>query len=104
MRILRLIIAVLLTASLAVSPALASVGAMHAAHTEMSMGASDDCPCCDPADMSATDACKLMCYQVPALPVEGTAVMKSVRQWFIAAGLGTLSPFSVAPDPPPPRS
>lgn len=105
MRTLRLILAVLLMASLTISPVAAGMGATHAAKTEMSIGASGgDCPCCNAAKKCATDTCMFTCYSVPVLSVEGLPLIEPLPKAFVAVGLATFSPFSPRPDPPPPRS
>ena len=71
MRTLRLIIALLVAASLAVLPAWASLANLHAAKAEMTMsGSGDSCPCCDATHECATDTCTSMCYSTPAISVE----------------------------------
>lgn len=104
MRSVRLIIAVLLAASLAILPMSAAMAMTHAAKAEMSMGASgDNCPCCNAARKCATDTCQFKCFSAPAI-LEGAPLAQPRPELFIAIGEATLSPFLARPDPPPPRS
>jgi len=105
MRFIRLVIAVLLAASVAILPVSAGMAKLHAAKAEMSMSAPDsDCPCCNAAHKCATDICTLMCYNSAALSVEGPPLVGPLPQPFIDMVSVTMSPFSQRPDPPPPRS
>lgn len=110
MRILRLLIAVLLATSLSVLPVSAGMAKMHAAKAEMTMSASsdaggDDCVCCSPAGKcSTTSICLLKCFNVPAVLINGLPVTQPVPQLFVDIGWVAPSPFSLRPDPPPPRS
>jgi hypothetical protein len=105
MRTYRLVIAVLLAVSFAALPVAAGMARVHAASSEMSMGASgDDCPCCDAAHRCPADTCMLKCFNVSVIAIEGAPFVAPVPAPFAAAILPTLVAFSARPDPPPPRS
>ena len=104
MRALRLIMAVLLAASLAVLPVSASMAMTHAAKAKMSMSASGaDCPCCNAAKKCATDICMFKCFSTPAISVDGFPLAQPLPEPLIAVRVAALSPFSRQLDPPPPR-
>jgi hypothetical protein len=104
MRAVRLAIAALLAMALAVLPISAGLAKPAAAQTEMSMGAPDDgCPCCDTANDHAGDICHLKCCSATAIPVEGQPPARPGSAVKIHMMAARLSPFSVPPDPPPPR-
>lgn len=105
MRIHRLVIAVLLALSFTVLPVAAGMARMHAASSEMSMGASgDDCPCCDAAHRCPADICMLKCFNVSAVGLDVSPFVAPLPAPFAAATMTTLVAFSARPDPPPPRS
>jgi hypothetical protein len=105
MRIYRLVIAALLALSLTVLPVAAGMARMHAAPSEMSMGASGhDCPCCDTAHRCPADICMLKCFNVPAIGLDVSPVVAPLPAPFAAIGVATLVAFLSRPDPPPPRS
>lgn len=104
----RLIIAVLLVASLTIHPISAGMAITHVANAEMTMGASsdtggDDCPCCSATGKCSTDICMLKCFNVPAVLIEGLPETRPLPRLFVDIGWATMSPFSTRPDPPPPR-
>lgn len=105
MRLIRLVIAVLLAASVAVLPVSAGVTKLHAAKAAMSMSAPDsDCPCCNAAHKCATDVCTLKCYNTVALAVEQAPFAGPFVEPLIELADAAMSPFLQRPDPPPPRS
>lgn len=101
MRILRLIWAVILAASLAILPVSAAMAMTHGAKAEMSMSSpGDDCPCCNP---SKANACSLKCCHLQALTVEGFAPFKASAADFDAHENDLGVAVSLRPEPPPPR-
>jgi hypothetical protein len=105
MRLIRLVIAGLLAASVAVLPVSVGMAKLHEAKAEMSMSAPDsDCPCCNAAHKCATDICTLKCYNSAALYVEGQLLVGPLPEPLIEMASPAMSPFSQRPDPPPPRS
>jgi hypothetical protein len=105
MRIHRLVIAVLLALSFTVLPVAAAMARMHAASSEMSMGASGgDCPCCDAAHRCPADMCMLKCFSVSAVVLEGSPLIAPQPALFAVAAMRPWVAFSARPDPPPPRS
>jgi len=105
MRVIRFVIAALLTMSLAVLPASAGMAMSHSAMAEMSAGASGhDCPCCNAAHECASDQCMLKCFSVSAIGIDVSPLVAPLPAPFAAAAMTTLVAFSARPDPPPPRS
>lgn len=105
MRGFRLVIAVMLAASLAILPASAAMAVSHAAKAEMSMtAAGSDCPCCDAAHKCSPDTCMISCHGVSAISAVGPDLIQPLPELFVDMGPADLSPFSARPDPPPPRS
>jgi hypothetical protein len=105
MRTYRFVIAVLLALSFTILPVAAGMARMHAASSEMSMGASgDDCPCCDAAHRCPVDTCMLKCFNVSAIAIDGSPFVAPLPAPFAPAAMTPLVAFSARPDPPPPRS
>jgi hypothetical protein len=102
MRIVRLIAALAMAASLAVLPVTAAAAMVHTAKAEMAVsGSGDDCPCCD---RTASDGRPLVCCHLSALSVEGWAMHKPAPEHLVADAASALVAFVKRPDPPPPRS
>ena len=105
MRTYRLVIAVLLALGFTVLPVAAGMAKVHAASSEMSMGASgDDCPCCNAAHKCPADTCMLKCFNVTAIALEASPVLAPLPAPFTPPSVTTMAAFSARPDPPPPRS
>ena len=105
MRAIRLIVVVLLAASLGILPVSAGIAMTHAAKAEMSMSASGtDCPCCNAAKKCVTDHCQFKCFNTPAISVDGFPLAQPVPEPLAPVCVAALSPFSRQLDPPPPRS
>ena len=105
MRVIRFVIAALLTMSLAVLPMSAGMAMSRTAMAEMSTGASGhDCPCCNAAHKCAPDQCMLKCFSVSAIALDVSPLVAPLPAPFAAATMTTLVAFSARPDPPPPRS
>jgi hypothetical protein len=102
MRLLRLIPAMILAASLAILPVSAALAMMHTADPGMAMGASpDDCPCCKP---NRSDVCPMKCSQLSALTVADAGVQQPARVRFDEVKAVAFVAVLVRPEPPPPRS
>ena len=105
MRLLRVVLALLLAASIAASPAMAGMALSKSAKAEMSMGSSaDHCPCCDKTKKCPADHCMLQCYDVPAIVSATIVLQRSLHHTFARVDAVAPSPFPPRPDPPPPRS
>lgn len=105
MRSLRLILALVLAASLAVMPMSAGMAMSYGAKAEMGMSeGGQDCPCCNALHKCAPDTCMLKCFSAAAMTVDGPLLEQPLPQLFLEIGAPTPSPFSTRPDPPPPRS
>jgi hypothetical protein len=102
MRLLRLIPALILAASLAILPVSAALAMMHTADAGMAMGASpDDCPCCKP---DQSDACPMKCSQLSALTVAGAGLEQPAPIRFDEVEAVAFVAVFVRPEPPPPRT
>jgi hypothetical protein len=122
MRAIRLAIAALVVAALAVVPAAAGAVTTPPVKAEMSMAAPSDvgCPCCcgQPdrcaghgcADHSGTNdactngACMQKCHGTTAISIESLELSHPSRDVPADAGPIAMAPYSARPDPPPPRS
>jgi hypothetical protein len=101
MRIARLIWALVLAASLAGLPVVATMATAHAAKADMSASASgDSCPCCK---QGKPDTCPLECCHVQAMTVEGLLFSKPMSERFVAHEASAGIAVTPRPDPPPPR-
>jgi hypothetical protein len=104
MRHVRFLLSVLLALSLAAAPVWAGVPNLHGAAPDMSMAAPDECHCCDQTRDQTADACPLKCCGLAAILVEGQGWAAPCPKADIDGLEAGLSPFSMRPDPPPPRS
>lgn len=105
MRIVRIIVAVLLAASLAIPPITTAMAMTSAAKAEMSMVTSgSDCPCCNAAKKCAADLCQFKCFHTLAISVEGLPLAEPLPEPLVAVYAASFSPVTLRPDPPPPRS
>ena len=102
MRLLRLIPALILAASLALLPVSAALAMMHTADAGMAMGASpDDCPCCKP---DRSDACPMKCSQLSVLTIAGAGLEQPAPVRFDEVKAVAFVAVLVRPEPPPPRT
>jgi hypothetical protein len=103
MRIVRLLSAIVLAASLALAPVGAASAMTHAADAGMAMmdQSADDCPCCKP-DVSKSGS--LDCCHLSALPIAGLTMAMPVAEGLGDSRTAALVSFLARPDPPPPRS
>lgn len=105
MRAFRLMIDVLLAASLAILPVAAGMAKSCAADPQLAMSApGDECPCCNAAKKCPPDICMFKCYHVPAIAVRELSPARPLLAPFDIVDMAIPSPFSPQPDPPPPRS
>lgn len=107
MRMLRLILAVLISLGVAVGPATAAMP--HAAQTAMSMevvsdAPADDCTCCDVTHKCAMSSCIVTCHVAPALVLAQLALPAPLPFVHPAARVVPLATVAWRPEPPPPRS
>jgi hypothetical protein len=101
MRVLRLLFALLVAASLASLPIAATMASAQAGEPHASMSASDtDCPCCRSTQQHAG---QLKCCGLQALLVEGWAVPKPSAGRFAEGAQERGVDQLPQPDPPPPR-
>src|SRR5581483_5131523 len=102
MRIVRSILAALLTLSLVVVPVAASASvATHATKAEMSMSApGDDCPCCNADHKCPSDICAFKCATGPALFVARVVTQQPLRPRLVPTRSARLSPFAPHPELP----
>jgi len=103
MRAVRLVIAVLTALALAIPPVSAGVAMQPVAKAEMTMSGH----ACDGADIGhdqGTDACKLRCCASAAILVEAQPLASRHRMSAAELVATALVPFTLPPDPPPPRS
>ncbi len=105
MRTIRLVIAALFAVNLAIVPVSAAMAMFHGAKAQMSMSSSmDDCPCCNAAKKCATDLCQFKCFNTPAISVHGVPLVRPLPEPLVAGATTAWSPFTLGPEPPPPRS
>ena len=103
MHAVRLVIAVVTALALAVLPVSAGIMTQPVAKAEMSMSVH----ACDGADMShdhGADACTLKCCVIAAILVEAQPLASRHRMPAAELVAAVLVPFTLPPDPPPPRS
>jgi hypothetical protein len=105
MRAVRLFIVALTALALAVLPMSGGIAKPAASKAEMSVTAPDHaCPGCDTSHDHDAGVCSLKCCTTAAILVEGQPF---AAQLFVPATdmtAAALAPFTLPPDPPPPRS
>lgn len=106
---LRIILAVLIGFSLAVTPVAAAIAKPMAAmeHCDKKgMGAKDmgDCPCCDKVSACAASACSSMCAKVPVALTSAFITLVFMRQAYERSTADTVALSAWPPPAPPPRA
>lgn len=107
MRMIRWLIAALLTMSLAVSPIAAgaakSMSHMTQSQTNIATTA-EKCPCCNTMHQCNPETCQLACHSLPGIAVEGPQPPNMGPEGLPLVRSVKLRSSAPRPEPPPPRS
>ncbi len=109
MPLLRLILAVLIGFSLAVTPVAAAMAKPMVAmeHCDKKgMGAKDlgDCPCCDKSGACPVDSCAQKCFKTPCFLPTATKTFEFLRQTYERSMTDSIALSDWPPPAPPPRA
>jgi hypothetical protein len=105
MRAIRLAIAVLIAAALAVVPVSAAFAGSTAAKAEIGMSTADDaCSCCDAQHDPGANTCTLKCCGAAALLIDAQALIEPRSAPAVDTVAAVVARVLPPPDPPPPRS
>jgi hypothetical protein len=105
MRAFRLAIAALTALALAALPLSAGVAKPLASKAETSMAAPDHaCPGADTSHDQDAGVCSMQCCTTAAILVEAQPFAGQLRVLATDMAAAALVPFTLPPDPPPPRS